>query len=224
MIKIYTLSDPITKEIRYVGKTKYSLSKRLKGHCWAHPSKTTHCYNWITSLAKKGKLPIIELVEEVSEEDWIIMERYWISQFKTWGFNLTNIAIGGEGNTGYSPSEEVRKKLSLKGKEYFRNHPRKKSSIQKMIATRLANKIPVSEITRYKIGIKNKGRITGKRDAVLQYDLKGNFIKEWDGIEVAAKMLGLNKGSIWKCVNKKTHRVGNFKWEYKYPLDLIFVE
>lgn len=33
-------------------------------------------------------------------EDWKTLEQYWICQFKSWGFNLTNITNGGEGSYG----------------------------------------------------------------------------------------------------------------------------
>lgn len=43
---IYTLSDPITGDIRYVGKTT-NLKQRYKAHCNPSNNKHTHKYNWV---------------------------------------------------------------------------------------------------------------------------------------------------------------------------------
>lgn len=94
MIKIYTLSHPITNEIRYIGKTKYTLEERLAKHLITY--ERNHRANWIRSLIKEGLKPVIELLEEVEESQWINCEKYWISQFKVWGFRLLNLTEGGE--------------------------------------------------------------------------------------------------------------------------------
>lgn len=85
---IYTLSHPLTKEIRYVGKTKH-IKRRLSDHC------TSNKYNckkgkWIKSLISDGLRPLIEILDEVDEDIVNIIEAYWIAQFEHWGFNLVN--------------------------------------------------------------------------------------------------------------------------------------
>jgi hypothetical protein len=93
-IKIYTLKDPIFNKIRYVGKTKYTLKQRLAKHLVT--KEKNYRGNWIRSILKQNLVPIIELIEEIKEEKWVFWEKYWISQFKTWGFNLVNATEGGE--------------------------------------------------------------------------------------------------------------------------------
>lgn len=88
------LIDPISSEIRYIGKTKYSLTDRLCKHLITY--ERNHRANWIRSLTNKGLKPIIELIEEVPDDEWILWEKYWIVQFKCWGFNLVNATQGGE--------------------------------------------------------------------------------------------------------------------------------
>ena len=123
--KIYTLTHPITKEIRYIGKTNYSLNDRLCKHMLT--KEVNHRGKWIRSLKNKGLKPVIELLEECNIEDWKWLERYWISQFKIWGFILTNHTEGGESgtisdkcrkaciksNTGRKDSRELIEKRSL---------------------------------------------------------------------------------------------------------------
>src|ERR1035437_1197902 len=93
-IFIYELTDPITNQPRYVGKTN-NLSYRLYSH--THKKENTHKGNWIQSLKNKGKQPIIQVIDEVDEEEWKFWERRYISLYKSWGFCLTNGTIGGDG-------------------------------------------------------------------------------------------------------------------------------
>lgn len=49
---------------------------------------------------KKLKLkPIMKILDETTD-NWQQLETYWISQFKAWGFRLTNHTDGGEGSYG----------------------------------------------------------------------------------------------------------------------------
>lgn len=96
-IKIYTLSDPITNEIRYIGQTKHSLEERLKGHIKSK-GKVWRVY-WINSLKKRGLIPKIELLEEVEKEMGSQTEVFWISMFRCWGFKLINLTDGGGTST-----------------------------------------------------------------------------------------------------------------------------
>lgn len=93
---IYSLSNPETDEIRYVGKTKLFLAKRLSQHI-ANIKKLGNykCKSWIKSLQKRGLQPKIELIEEVSAETWEAEEIFYISYFKYLGFKLTNHSEGG---------------------------------------------------------------------------------------------------------------------------------
>lgn len=94
IIKIYTLADPISLKVRYVGKTVYPLEIRLRKHLVTY--EKNHRANWIRSLTKNNLKPIIELIEEVEESDWKFWEMYWIEQLNQWGFKLINATKGGE--------------------------------------------------------------------------------------------------------------------------------
>ena len=48
---------------------------------------------------------------------------------------------------------------------------------------------------------------------VLQYDLEGNFIKEWQSATVAAKEINLHPTSIRHCVQGKTKSSGGYIWK-----------
>ena len=103
---IYALSDPANGNIRYVGKTCYSLKKRLTEHL--RDKTVSYKTNWIKSLVRKGVKPHIEILEDLgnpSDEEWAIAEKFWIKYLRFLGCDLTNIAEGGEG--GSSPSAET---------------------------------------------------------------------------------------------------------------------
>lgn len=86
--KTYTLSCPLSGEIRYVGQTISPLRKRLNLHM-TNPSNP-NAKIWINSLKKKKLRPIIEELESVTKKESTMSESYWIHQFKAWGFNLLN--------------------------------------------------------------------------------------------------------------------------------------
>ena len=73
-VYIYSLADPKTLEIRYVGKTKYPLKDRLAKHLCAKDK--SYRTNWIQSILKRGEKPIIQLVEVTTTEEWISREQY----------------------------------------------------------------------------------------------------------------------------------------------------
>lgn len=122
-VSIYELIDPITNECRYVGKTVSPLSDRLKVHVRQSKiaKKPTHKEAWIKGLIKKGKRPIIRLIEVATLENWAEREVILIKEYREKGVQLTNISIGGDsGFSGGGHSEESKKRLadSMRGNKY----------------------------------------------------------------------------------------------------------
>lgn len=60
-------------------------------------------------------------------------------------------------------------------------------------------------------------KIYGKRKAkkVLQYDLNGNFIKEWESGTEVERQLKIDQGHISECCNGKRKKTGGFVWKFK---------
>lgn len=50
---------------------------------------------------------------------------------------------------------------------------------------------------------------------ILQYDVDGNFIKEWKSTEEAGNALKINSSNINRCITNKTKTSGRFLWFYK---------
>jgi len=148
IVYIYTLSHPVTGEVGYVGKTVKKLYARLSAHVSNCQNSKTHVGRWINKLVSIGLYPKIEVVELSNERDWSDSEKYWIEQFRQWGFSLTNICSGGKGTSGYK-------------------------------------------------------RIPAIQKPCIQYDLIGNEISRYKSMTEAARMLGMDEGSISECCSKR---------------------
>jgi hypothetical protein len=127
---IYALCDPDTEEVRYVGKAN-EVRIRYSAHLLVKGRPNHHRIHWIQSLLRQGKSPVLQILEEVTEDTWVERERWWISEMKRQGVRLTNLTDGGEGLTGFVPTEEQRRKMS----EAQKKRP------------------PVSEETRHKLSV-----------------------------------------------------------------------
>lgn len=92
---IYSLSDPRTNQVRYIGKTN-NPSARLSGHI--SYSVTGEKSRWIAELKAIGLRPIMNILEETTEEQWSVREQHWIAKTKESNCALLNIQAGGGGN------------------------------------------------------------------------------------------------------------------------------
>ena len=54
----------------------------------------------------------------------------------------------------------------------------------------------------------------GKK-VVLQYDLAGNFIREWNSVDEAAKYYNRTGAAIRMCCIGKNSKSAGFVWKYK---------
>jgi hypothetical protein len=60
---------------------------------------------------------------------------------------------------------------------------------------------------------------------VYQYDLDGNFIKEWNcGLREIGRILGKNYNNIGDCCRGKTKTSGGYQWSYEYKTKLTQVK
>jgi hypothetical protein len=109
MIFIYTLSCPDTLIVRYVGKTK-NIKLRLQSHIdySRNTNRRRHVSDWIKSLLRLNKKPIITCIEETTDDLWVSREQFWIRHFRSLGFDLCNLTDGGESNYGYKYSNELK--------------------------------------------------------------------------------------------------------------------
>lgn len=224
LAEVYTLSSSANEDdIKYVGITISGLNNRLYKHksvARAEIRKGNRhgkIYNWIVSEMNKKNDIIIKLIETVEigcwhDKNWQWIEKYWISQFKAWGFDLKNMTDGGIGNQHQQFSKESINKRSISNKG-------KKRSIEfceKTKAARLNYKhSEETKIKMKKINIEHFGK------KVNQYDKDGRFIKKWNSINEAALSLNTQCCTIANYLKEVSVRklAKGFQWRYSDDFD-----
>lgn len=77
---IYTLSEPDTGEIRYVGISVKPETRLRNGHLKAGSRAVRE---WVQSLQARGLFPSLSIIERVDPEDGREREAYWIKFFSS---------------------------------------------------------------------------------------------------------------------------------------------
>lgn len=231
--KIYTLENPITNEIRYVGMTQKSLSERLSSHKSSVKTKTSHVANWIKSLLNENLIPVIKLLDETNTlEKCKELEIYWISQFKSWGFNLTNLSTGGESSAGKKLSKKqvdgMSKpvcRYSIEGKfidcfssaaEADRQTKISKTCIHNAIKY-LGNAGGYQwrfKTQNYRSNITSLTTKSLIRCKIEQYTATGEYIQTWNGATEVQRILNIKSGNIAKALRGIRKSAGGFLWKY----------
>lgn len=107
-------------------------------------------------------------------------------------------------NKGKVLSEETKLKISINSKGH-------KLSEESKIRIGNSNR----GVTRHRSLESNKQLSNSLKKKIIQFDLSGNFIREWDGIKDASETLHINKSDIssnCRGVTKKSH---GFIWKFK---------
>lgn len=113
---VYTLNDPETQAVRYVG---WTVNKRTRFRDHIKPSqlvKATHRDRWIASLIDRGLKPVMVEVDAGVGRAWADAERRWIAHYRTAGADLTNHTDGGEGTPGRYHTDKAKAAMSAKRK------------------------------------------------------------------------------------------------------------
>ena len=112
---IYSLEYPLG-DIRYVGKSD-NPKQRLDKHIYeAKTRNKNHKDHWINSINDK---PILNIIEQVTYNNWQEREMYWIKYYTNNGCKLVNGTIGGEGSNGFQNkhhSDETKLKIKASRK------------------------------------------------------------------------------------------------------------
>lgn len=119
-IYIYGLIDPATNGVRYIGKTNH-LHRRFIEHLNRCDTGRHYVNRWIKQVRADGGLPLMKILERATLATWQEREIWWIEHGISSNWDLTNLSQGGYGATGYT--EEMRKQIALRVKEYHQQHP-----------------------------------------------------------------------------------------------------
>jgi group I intron endonuclease len=215
---IYCLKDSIDNKIKYIGKSD-NPNDRLKNHIKKHKYTKSFKNNWIKKLIEKNFKPILEIIEVVPFSEWSFWEKYWISQFKYWGFILYNLTDGGDGgNFGYLVNKKISDKLKNRK---FSHETLKKMSVS-------AKKRKISEEGRKSLSIHRTGQknpmygkkqsrycIESKQKPITQLSENNEIIKDWLSIKQESQYLSINRNSIRMVCNNQRKTAGGYKWVFK---------
>jgi hypothetical protein len=186
----------------------------------------------------------MEVIDSVPTHEWLFWEKWYISLFKGWGFILNNKNIGGGGVSYHSNETKLKmKKLKPEGfGEKITNRLKGKPQSPKTISKRV-EKITGKKRTleqREKLSKAFKGRVfTEERNKkigdtqrgtpkpksleliaklkkpILQYDKKGNFLKEWTSAKDAGEFYGSDTTIQNALKQRRCKTAYGFIWKYK---------
>lgn len=203
---IYKITNLINQYI-YIGKTVHTIEVRWKEHINTSSNSLNKSSSYILYKAMR-KYGIDNFkIEELEECDNNLLserEQYWISIFDSYylnghGYNMT---LGGEGAIKYSDEDIL----------ILWNQGLKSAQIAKQLG---ANEGTISERLKIlKPGEARKRHINSNKKSVLQYNLNGGFIKQWDCATNAEKELQVSTGGITKCCKKERTMAHNSLWKY----------
>ena len=208
MYNIYILRCPISFEVRYVGQTRTSITKRLGGHIYEatnrRKNKLNHKDNWILKLIKMGHRPIIEILESHKdiELDYILeREKYWIKNLKS-RCRLLNSTDGGE----YSINNVVTitDMSGEKNPMYGKHHTEDAKSLMR-------NK---------KIGLYD-GVNNPRAKELFQYDKDLNLIKKWTFAKDCCDFYNISRGNVSASAKINSHRHDNLIIRYGYIFSFV---
>lgn len=184
----------------YIGIGK--VQKRAYSKC----DRNKYWHNIINISDYEVEIMIDDLTwEQACEKEKEFIKLY--GRFQNRG-TLCNMTDGGEGSVGCIVSEETRKKKS---------EISKKIGISKETREKMSSKLRGRPLPQWQRDILSKaamGKIAyWKHVPIIQLDLNGNFIKEWDNISLAKNELNIK--NINKVLNNKRTHAGGYKFIYK---------
>jgi len=235
---IYTLSDPITNDVRYIGKTN-DVKFRFNDHIKKSKNNKTHKDKWISSLLNKGLKPLISIIDTVHEDGWEFWEIFYISLFKTWGFNLVNHTEGGDGGSFKEHTYESKMKMSKsrfgKSRKPFTEEHRKNlsDSAKKKIITkehRINIKNSLKNIVRKPFTEDHKKNISESKKGLVMSEENKMKIREsspkkkkiicsetkeiYSSISEASRALKIPISTIVGVLKKRRNNAKGFKFGY----------
>lgn len=204
---IYKITNKINKKI-YIGKTVNTIEHRWKDHINDCNGNNIKAKNYLLHKAiKKYGVDnfIIEQLEECDNNLLDEKEKYWIKIFNSYyitgyGYNMT---YGGEGTIRYSDEDIlILWNQGLKSCQIAQQLGADKNTI----SNRLKGLLP-SNAAR-------KRHVDANKRSIIQYDLNGNFIKQWNSVLEAEQTLKISSGCISKCCKKERTFAKDSLWKY----------
>lgn len=209
---IYKITSPNNKI--YIGQS-IDILARFRAHRSKNIYKLKKLHSSFNSHGiNNHTFDIINVLPNDCEQDVLNKyEQIYMDFYRNCNIELLNIKEGGNGHGKHS--EETKKIIKDKrALQVFSEESKIKriNTLKKVIHTKEWN---------YKVGLGQIGKFVSEesksklRKSILQYDLNGNFIKEWDSSRNASKFYNTTESNICNCLRENAKTAKGFKWEYK---------
>ena len=175
------------------------------------------------NIVKNTAYDVEIILEEITWEEACKKEKEFISLYGRTDLglgSLCNLTEGGEGVIGMKHTDETKKKISEDNKRPDKlaicMENLKKMQTPEARAKALVNR-DYKEITRKRLLKTDYSKIREASEKVIfQYDLQGNFIKEWKSLtEAKNNISNINIPNICNCCRGKRKQAGGYIWKYK---------
>lgn len=201
---IYLITNFENQKV-YIGQTVNPIL-----HRWREHVNDAYCGNKSNSLLHRAIIKYgasnfgICLLEECKDDELNEKEKFYIKEYESYythnkGYNMT---WGGGGNTKYSDEEIL----------YLWNQGYRNCEIARLLGA-TQNTISLRIRALIGNGAAQERHVDSRKISIIQYDLYGNYIRDWDCASTAEKELNLSGGSIGRCCNKQRTNSGNFLWK-----------
>ena len=233
---IYKITSPSNRV--YIGQS-INIKNRKESYRRLECKKQPKLYN---SFQKYGwKQHKFEIIEECNLEQLNERETYWkqielskvnnnwnevlfCGLFDKYGGPKSELWRKNIGKGNSKPkSEEFKEKLrqahlGKKRPSYIGEKISQSNKGRKKTRTKIRKDVGISKSKEHKqnMSLAKIGKpSTHPKKPILQYDLQGNFIKEWDSGSQIQKTLNIPHGNIVKCCKGLKKQIGSFIWKYK---------
>ena len=230
VVYIYGLVDPrnelTVENVRYVGKTKNKVWRRLCKHVQDSKTGIAPIHKWIRKIKLDSQRPVFIIIEKCDENTWKEAERKYIKLLRK-SNRLLNVLDGGEAEGNhFHPS------IELYCYDENGDFKRKYSSMTEACNSVGVSMSKISLALNQKINKSSAGcywftspqkkenivfRKAAKRNIpIVQKTLDGEFVAEFSGQGEAEILTGINSKLINKCLRIPSYSQTNgYKWEYK---------
>ena len=227
-VHFYVLKDPRTMEVRYVGQT-VNPENRFRNHIWeSKEQNVTHKHRWIVSLMRRNLKPVMKIIGSAMLTSAAAnrIENKLIHRYSK-HCRLVNL-----NDRGRNQSVIVTKPVNQYTMEgvFMARYP---NANQAAITTGIHDSA-ITAVCRNPNGRGNRSRggflwaydgvspVSVARDyrrevtakAVIQKDLQGNSLQEFNSARKASEATGICYKRISACITGRQKTAGGFKWSF----------
>jgi len=189
---IYGLECPLTKEIKYVGKSN-NPKNRIKQHLYEF--RTNRKVNQYKDKLK----PLLVILDEVPIDEWGYWESWWLEVCRGWGFGMVNLLQGGDGCSKHHPETIEKISKSQSGKNNAMHGKKHSDETKKKFLLRKLTEEQKKKISQSRKGIATHSKLT-KEDVIKIKSLLNEGLSPYK----IAKQYKVNHQTIYNIKNGKT--------------------